>query len=442
MSCPEPQRRLPSLQPPRTLRGRVAFYFCGYLALLLAAYSGALIFILNASEDRAFNRQLMELAERLPRHLEAHGRLPAYLPPHISAHMGLAQVPPALKPHVQGHGPGVFEIDAEGLDFHVAVVSLSGSKERLYLLYDVGSLETSDRFESYYTLILVSIALGVLLLGWVLAGAVSNRILGPITALAARVQGLRPEEEAAGAALRAFDTTDEVGTLAQKIDQLLSRIAAFTRREREFTAHASHELRTPVTVIRGALELIRGRAAGEDALERPLDRIHRSVGEMEMLIDTFLLLARQGQMPDADGACDLAPVVRQVVDAHEELLTGKAVEVVVRTETAGRVAAPPAIVTIALGNLVRNAFKYTRRGRVEIVAGSHHVCVKDSGPGFDIKATPQGSGLGLAIVERLCERTGWRFTLSGAPGEGTSAELSFTSRRQESGAEKDSAPQE
>jgi signal transduction histidine kinase len=173
------------------------------------------------------------------------------------------------------------------------------------------------------------------------------------------------------------------------------------------------------------MEILRGRSeAAKPACQRPMVRIERAVKDIEMLIDTFLLLARHGQVPDQEVTCDLPEVVDAVVAAHRYLLAGKSVDVDLRTTDAGMIPAPPSLVTIALGNLVRNAFKYTACGRVEILAVAGRVCVQDSGPGFE--SSRQGAGLGLTIVQRLCERMDWGFTIGGTPGGGTRAELVFT----------------
>ena len=214
--------------------------------------------------------------------------------------------------------------------------------------------------------------------------------------------------------------------LAETINQLLNRISEFTRREREFTSHASHELRTPATVIKGAVEVLRSRTGeGDSAFGTPLTRIERAVKDIELLIDTFLLLARQGQPPDKDEICDLQSVVEKVVDSYIYLLEAKPVEVVVRTEDSGSVQEPISLVTIALGNLVRNAFQYTMKGKVEIHALTDCVSVIDSGPGID--ESRQDAGLGLTIVERLCENMDWRVVITSTPGEGTRADLIFNS---------------
>ena len=74
---------------------------------------------------------------------------------------------------------------------------------------------------------------------------------------------------------------------------------------------------------------------------------------------------------------------------------------------------------------MRNAFQYTMRGKVEIIALTDRVSIYDSGPGID--STMQRAGIGLTIVERLCERMNWRLTITCVPGEGTRADLIFNS---------------
>jgi signal transduction histidine kinase len=411
------------MKMPKTLRSRIAFYFCGYLTVLLALYSAALFGMLRLSEDLAFNRQLAEIAGRIVQHVEEHGEMPVHLPMHITAYSDFSSVPQRLQNLVTNREPGVFEI-SEKDGYHAALAPIPSTGQMLYVFYDVASIKATEQFESFMQLALAGVGLGVLCMGWILARSLSNRILNPISKLAKEVQSLSLDEDTV--VLRSFATPDEVGTLAKTINQLLTRISEFTRREREFTSHASHELRTPVTVIKGAMEILRDRSnEGDHAIRRPLSRIERAVTDIEMLIDTFLLLARQEQNPDKDETCDLPTVVKKVVASYHYLLEEKSVEVEVRAVDPGLVQAPPPLVAIALGNLVRNAFQYTMKGKVEIIAHADRVSIFDSGPGIDVSR--QGAGVGLTIVERLCERMNWRFIITGTPGEGTRADLIFTS---------------
>jgi signal transduction histidine kinase len=410
---------------PQALRSRIVLYFCGYLAALLTVYSAALYGMLRTSEDLVFNRQLSEIASRIAQHVEEYGEMPACLPAHVTAYLDLSSVPSRLRSFVANSEPDVFEINSDGLNHHAAIIPVPSAGRMLYVFYAVASVESTQRFESIMKLALAGIGLGVLFIGWILARSLSNRILNPISELAREVQSLSPDKDAV--TLRSFTTPDEVGTLAETINQLLTRISEFTRREREFTSHASHELRTPVTIIKGAVEILKGRNNKKDReFQDPLERIEHAGKDIEMLIDTFLLLARQGQKPSEDETCDLPTIVKKVVASYQHLVKTKPVELEMRTEDSGSIQAPSSLVTIALGNLVRNAFKYTMKGKVEILALANRVSVFDSGPGID--TSRQGAGLGLTIVERLCERMNWQFIITGAPGEGTRATLIFVSR--------------
>jgi signal transduction histidine kinase len=410
------------MKPPQTLRSRITFYFCGYMAVLLVIYSAAMFIMLHESQDLAFNRQLAQIADRIVGHIDTHGHIPTDLPMYVTAYSKLANVPETLRPSVANRGPGVFELAPTSLDYHAALVNIPSTGQMLYVFFNVASMELSDRLDLFMALALVGAGLGVLFLGWILARSLSNRILDPISELAGTVQALAPDEKATE--LRAFTASDEVGTLARTIDQLLKRISAFSRREREFTAHASHELRTPATVIKGAVEILKRRSGEQDArISRPLARIDRAVTDIERLIDTFLVLARQGKSPEKEEACDVRAIAEQAADAYAYLLEDKPVEIMVRAKDPAVVKAPPSLLTIALGNLVRNAFQYTLQGRVDIIVGADRVSIIDSGQGVD--ASRKGTGLGLTIVERICETMNWQFALAGEPDRGTRAELIF-----------------
>jgi signal transduction histidine kinase len=385
-------------------------------------YSFALIGMLKSSEDLVFNRQLSEIAGTIKQHIETHGKLPSYLPMHITLYQELSSVPSWLQDFVSNRDPGVFEINGDGFDYHAAIVPIESIDRTLYVFYDVGSVESTESFQSLMMLAFLAGGLGVLIMGWLLAMSVSNRILNPIIKLAGEVQSLSLDETTDR--LHYPTTRDEIGTFVSTINRLLERISEFTRREREFTSHASHELRTPVTVIKGAVEILKGGIDKEGyKIQQPMSRIERAVSDMEKLIEAFLLLARQGEKPDQDEDCDLPEVIKSVVDTYRHILKNKPVEVKVRAMNSLTVQAPSSFVAIALGNLVRNAFMYTKKGEVRITLLEDRVIVLDSGPGID--PSWQGKGLGLTIVKRLCERMSWQFIITGPHGEGTRAELIF-----------------
>lgn len=261
-------------------------------------------------------------------------------------------------------------------------------------------------------------------------------VLRPVQEIGTVVDLYDPDELADELAHRRFNR--EVGSLAARLEFAMRRVAEGMKRQDKFTRYASHELRTPVSVIRGASELLRATADLDDPLvRRPLERIERSVLEMEALIEAFLWLAHDHGEPGTAQACEVAPIVRETLAKYSYLIDDKPVrsELVIVGEPA--VHAPPTVISVVLGNLIANAFHYTDDGKVVIEVGPNHVSVTDSGGGIELddpdscsKSFVQGEksvgyGIGLAIVHSLVDRFGWWLELESEPGVGTTATLRF-----------------
>ena len=405
-----------------TLRSKIAVHVFAYTLLLVLVYSLALLFVVYHVEDMALRRQLSSYADDIIRYAETHAGVPDNLPPHVTAFTGMSGVPSHLQPYLDGQHEGALEINDDGLDFYVAVRRAVTIDSPIYIFYDVSSIELTETYERYLLFGVVGIGICVLLAGFVAARSVASQLSTPLAGLTAEVQDLSLHSPPPS--LRQFDSPDEIGTLARTIGDLLARVEAFTQREREFTSHASHELRTPVTVIKGAAEIMEARGAGDIGMGEPVARIQRAVGEIETLIDTFLLLARENEFPAAR-ICELKGITEDVVAAHRHLLDGKPVELDVQVSQAGTAHVAPAVASIAVGNLIRNAFMYTTEGRITLQVLTDRVVVTNP---VGKNGIAKGEGLGLTIVKRLCERMGWTFTMvAGSEGD-TRAELVFQSQ--------------
>ncbi len=391
-----------------TLRSRIAVHFFAYTLLLVLVYSLALLFVVYHVQDVALGRQLSSYADDIARYVETHSRVPENLPPNVTAFVGLSGVPSRLQPYLNGQDDCAFEINDDDLDFHVDVRRAAKIDSTIYVFYDVRSIDLAETYERYLQLWVAGIGICVLLAGFVAARFEASQLSAPLARLTAEVQDLSLHSPAPS--LRHLESPDEIGTLARTIGDLLARVEAFTQREREFTSHASHELRTPAAVIKGAAEILEARAADDMGIGEPTARIQRAVVEIETLIETFLLLARQHDRPAAR-ACELRAITEDVVAAHRHLLNGKPVEVDVQARQAGTAHVAPAVASIAIGNLVRNAFMYTTEGRITLQVLTDRVILTNPVGGRGIA---KGEGLGLTIVRRLCERMGWTFTI--APG--------------------------
>ena len=301
-----------------------------------------------------------------------------------------------------------------------------------FLAYDMSqTMRGEEQFNRAIYLSVVVFTLLSLVVGWWAA----SRVMSPVIELANLLQ--QSGGSTAPESLAAHFPTDEVGQLAEALDDYAERLTHVVERDREFNADVSHELRTPLAVIRGAVELLLSRPDLDEKTRARLQRIQRAEQQCTDLISALLLLSRNER---GHGATDVAKVAEQLLDAHRAQLGGKPLELLLEGERGLVVDAPEAAVSVALGNLIGNAVKYTTRGDVIVRMHPKAVEVIDSGPGLSAEDAArlfergyrgthaghsQGGGIGLSIVRRLCELYGWDVRVLPGPEKGVVAILTF-----------------
>lgn len=421
-----------------SLRNRVVFTFALFSALLgiiggLGAYAAARI-----TEERVNGKHVrLAVADYLHRFArDADTALPdaAYL----TSYRDASDLPAALRSWAaRMPEDGYYRLWG---DLEVAVVSVGAPPEPLYVVADVEALEMSQTEEVWWVASLATIVLTLTLLAVVLGAAISRRMIDPVVRLADLVGGMDSERLSDSDWQRiqaARFRDDEVGLLARTIEKTLQRICAFIDRERYFTSAASHELRTPVTVINGALELLDQPEHSKNA-SRAVARIKRASIDMQSTIDMFLCLSRETENGRDNQHFAVGALVEQAIEHQRHLLVDKNITVDVTRSADPYLLGHPQAFAIAVNNLVRNAFEHTPvdQGPIRVRIDHNEVAIRNhSAPDVDgtgefgeprrRESATQGFGLGLGIVQRLCEQNGWRFVLD-VTGGAIDARLSWS----------------
>jgi signal transduction histidine kinase len=351
-------------------------------------------------------------------------RAPAYL----------ADLPPGLYSTETGYR--IFtEVDGfEGHgSFHALVVDLAPG--RLVTTVDIGQLEDQQNHDSRRSGIWAGFL--VLFIGGVIIWLHAN-LVRPVRDLADRMQAIVPGT--AGARLPTTYRREEIQLIAQASNAHLERVEQFIQRERSLLDQASHEFRTPIAVISGAVDVLK-QFSLPDASKPVLGRIEHAVHDLSETMVALLYLSREanpGTDPvDVTVLHDLLP--RLVAD-HEHLLGDKSAQLRIGEIEPTFIAAPEAMVRIAVSNLIRNAIESTDDGYVELVLRGGVIAVSDSGSGFNPveaarryreslqhSAPIRGQGLGLFLIGRICDRFGWKLSIEPAAGGGTRAALDVAS---------------
>jgi len=262
---------------------------------------------------------------------------------------------------------------------------------------------------------LLSLAIGL----WL-----SRKVLKPVSQLAQRLREFRRLGKAEPLAPEFAD--DEVGELAQALDDYAARLTSMVARDREFNSDVSHELRTPLAVIASTTELLQGSPDLTPKLAERLKRIERASRQATELIEALLLLSRaERRGPTRGETTDVAKVAADVIESQRPQIRDKPIAVHLDVRTPVSVNAPASVLAVALTNLIGNAIKYTLEGEVRVEIDANGIEVIDTGPGIKPEdaerlfqrgvrgegAGGSGAGLGLAIVRRLCELYGWQVAM-------------------------------
>jgi two-component system sensor histidine kinase BaeS len=230
------------------------------------------------------------------------------------------------------------------------------------------------------------------------------------------------------------DGPAELAALARAFNETAAQLAESRESERNFLLSVSHELKTPLTAIRGYAEgLADGAFAPEDAAGTILVEARR----LERLVRDLLDLARMNRREFSvrREPVDLGEVARDAVARHDASARAFGVALTAEGEGAWVEADPDRVLQI-VSNLIENALRETPPGgSVTVRSGAHGLDVADTGPGLEPddlgrafdrfflydkygRERPVGSGLGLAIVKQLAVAMGGDVTIASAPGEG------------------------
>ncbi|MCG8636490.1 MAG: HAMP domain-containing histidine kinase [Desulfobacterales bacterium] len=411
--------------------------------LIMGLATGGLAFYIAESYGEQITNNLIETEiDYFLYQYETNRATPLPRSKYISAFDGIERVPGQLRSFLKDLEPGVYEVEINETvpPFMVGVFEMPDTKEVYYLIFNTEAFLKDSHFLRPKEILMISLGL-MLILGFIIGTLVFNAVLfRPVNDLIVKVRGLNPESipgqwDGSG-------TSGEIGILTQTIESTMNRIRKFIEREKEFTRDASHELRTPLTVVKGAMEILeeQQKDSGNTQMGKPLNRIRRSVKNMENLIETFLWLAREEDDPGQSS--QVAAAVRKAVENNRYLIENKAIKVNIDIRQDRCLPVKEEILYITVANLVRNAFQFTPRGSVSITAERDCLSITDTGTGIDpdkldsvtrshIKGKDsRGFGLGLNIVSRLCERFGWELDIQSLAGQGTRINIRWPKNNQ------------
>jgi signal transduction histidine kinase len=260
-------------------------------------------------------------------------------------------------------------------------------------------MDEIDREQSVLTRVLILAGSTVVLIAGSLSWWVASSALRPITVMANQAEVITADT--ADWRLHEATGSDEVGRLARAFNALLARLARSAENQRDFMADASHELRTPVSVIKNAADVTLDRQTrDEEEYREALTIIKEQSRRLTRLVEDMFVLARA----DANGQgialrpIDLSALVADCSRAAAVIAASKQIHLSTQIASTQMVVGNDDLLRRLVMNLLDNALQYTPAG------GSVKVTVARTGSRVTIAVADTGSGIPLHERERIFER--------------------------------------
>jgi signal transduction histidine kinase len=425
---------MPTIKRPELAR-QITLWLVLYGFLLSTALFIHGLWVNEDAERRVWEATLERAMDAM---LDQHVRVPSAHWPNTGKFDlyrldGSPNVPEPLRPLAAGlHDELVFD-DREWV---VLVREVEGT--RVALALDIEGFEAVEA-RLMRPVLISSLAFMLLMVVIIHGGA--RLIVRPISVLAREIGLLRPDRRGQRLELPARASA-ELEVIANALNDYLARNDRYVERERAFIDTASHELRTPVSVIRNAAQMARNQVDVPIASACQLDRILRTTGEVEELVSMLLVLAKDpARVRHGDERVDVQALLPEIVEDHRTLCEGRDLRLALGELPTCVLAAPETVLRVAIGNLLRNAIENSDRGTITIdLAANGHVVIRDCGHGMseqEIAALytrmAQGgdrrSGIGLELIARLGEHLGWKLSIESAKPQGTVVTLDLSGVR-------------
>lgn len=390
------------LSPTKSFFTRIFFSLIPFAIVVSGLYTLLIASSVYTTEDHVLRDYLHGEYQRFAIQVEQEGK--PISPPSTSYLHGYWQDDPKLPEDLRRYTAGYHELISEqpDQDRHLLVADIPNLKNRLYMVLMEQQFSSISQYEGVLGSILFTVAGLVIITSGILALIIARALAKPVSELAEDVSGKwQPEKQ-----FRGFERNDEIGILSRSFTELTQELQFALDKEKSFTRHASHEMRTPLAVIRNALSVLKLPNCSPEKQQRNLHRIEQACTDAERMVDAFLCLGQE-RPSLINEHLSVSDLIKNALKNYEEVKNAKNLEISLNIADDITIMAPTSLLEVVVDNLLRNAINYGK-DTLEIVLNDYSLIFTNR---IGISSSDQNNyGYGLEIVRRICDQTGWKFT--------------------------------
>lgn len=411
---------------------------CGVIAAACAVlYSITLVYVLETAESKLMASVMDDMLQTVVTADILQGK-----PPRLDqvSRLYIEGDPSREIPDLFRHNPQGYTEFTDGEDLHTYTKIING--KRYVLTRHQGNFEIWERhlFRIGVVGFLLLIAI-CSFVGWYLGRKLLSP-LGQLTKEAVRAEGLIQNGKIYTEEIfKGHWPENEIGELERSFKVLVSKLKVLAMKERAFSTEASHEVRTPLTVIDTSLELLNEQVQGNDRQKTLIRRAQNASSRIKGMAEVFLNIgrARTGQN---NALCSMPELIAGLKESWKQKAENKGLKLSIEMKNMPKQTFNEVLGATIFDNLVFNAIHYTDKGSVTVIVDEDQAIIRDTGIGikeedrekvFDRgfragqggRGHYQGFGLGLAISKRAAEALGWSISLKSEVGKGTDFVIRF-----------------
>jgi len=404
----------------QSIKQSVARAFTLFAVISSTIWGLAVLASFHLGEDRVIKRQLEKFATSYQMaETGAKDEMSSFFPS-LRIYRNPEKLPVFIWDWLQDHpGDGHFEFTDE--EFHVLVLTSPNSGRTEYFVYDVSGIEeaSSSVDMQWFSMLLFVIAI-MAVIAVHTAARISRRALQPISLLAQRVSEIDPKRftETDWQKLDSLDLQNhEVSILAMTLTNTMKRTSELVERELNFTRSASHEMRTPLSVIEGSVGVLR-RAEHGDASANSLDRIERATEQLRATVEFLLLISREPNAEMRPEPLDVMAVIQNALNEQAHMLSERDLSLDVNAMDSISITTMSDYANAAISRFVKCTYEifYSESNWIYLNIDQHGIAFSDekdfvaNGSPTDSEAVSNSAFHLDEPLRILCVRLGWNLT--------------------------------